>query len=81
MKKFMPMPKKKESRPANASTSSLRPIAGKLPTLVGKGVPERDDGVPVLLEQVLVLLDPVGAESSHELLAEVAALTVVGLGH
>src|SRR5918992_3637094 len=52
-----------------------------LTPLVRQGVAELDHGFPVLLEQPLVLLDPVGAEGSHELLADVSALTVVNLGH
>jgi hypothetical protein len=52
-----------------------------LAAFVGKGVSQADDCVPVLLEQLLVLLDPVSAEGSQELLPEVRALTVVGLGH
>jgi hypothetical protein len=60
---------------------SLRATLGSLGALVGKCVPEADDGLPVLVEELLVLLDPCRAERSQELLTEVTSLTVVGLGH
>jgi hypothetical protein len=50
-------------------------------SFVGERVPEPDHCLPVLLEELLVLLDPVLTERSLELLAEVGALTFVRFGH